>query len=383
MLKTTNIRLVFRSVSRVLTFLLVTSAIGFSQSRQLPRPAPIARNIMLQIVRAEDERHWDSELSRLLSHSNVAVRKRAALAAGRIGNEQSIGDLSGLLRQDRDQHARAMAAFALGEIESPLAAGALLEARHGGHSVRARALEALGKIAAAMPKEQEARQQELAQAILSDLKAEHGRHAASNRLTILLGLTSVLRSKPANAGPVVAEFLTHSDPRIRADAANTLARLRLKEGNLRLRKLLLSDRDPNVRANAARVLGATEEKGAYDGLLERALKDSDVRVRVSAIRALGGLKDGRATAPLIERGNNLLSSARGRNTYPAEANELLEIATTLGRQRQHSNDERTVNWLKEIRPVTGSGAPELEIALARIHPASYLAQLGPGPIAKQ
>lgn len=376
MLKTnrvsSNLKFVFRSGTKVLPLLLITAAIGFSQTRPLARPAQIPRSIMLRIVRAEDERRWDNDLRSLLSHNNLSVRVRAALAAGRIGDEQSVNDLTNLLQRDRDQHLRAMAAFALGEIESALAANALLEAAHGGHPLRARALEALGKIAAAMPKEQEARQQELAKAILEELKAEHRRRAAPDRLTVLLGLTAVLRSKPANAGPIVAEFLTYSDPRIRADAANTLARLRLKEGNDQVRKLLISDRDPNVRANAARVLGVTEEKPAYDWLLERALKDTDVRVRVSAIRALASLKDGRATVPLIERGTILLSSAKGRDSYSAEVNELLEIATTLGRLRQHTDDERTIKWLRELRPVTALGAPEVEISVARVHPRSYV-----------
>ncbi|MCA1604851.1 MAG: peptidylprolyl isomerase, partial [Acidobacteria bacterium] len=174
-----------------------------------------------------------------------------------------------------------------------------------------------------------------------------------------------------------------------ADAANLLARLRLKDGNDQLRKLLTSDPDPIVRANAARLLGATEDKAAFDELLDRALKDNDSRVRVSAIRAIASLKDGRATAPLLQRGANLIVPLRAtlldretnRATAPVPstaANELLEIATAVGRLRQGSNDERTVIWLKTLRPVTGSGAPEVEIASARIHPAFYLTHFGTG-----
>ena len=90
---------------------------------------------------------------------------------------------------------------------------------------------------------------------------------------------------PAKLSP---NFLLIQMPRVRADAANALARLRAKDGNEQLRKLLTTDPDPIVRANAARVLGATEDKDAFDGLLDRALKDTDSRVRVSAIRALCG-----------------------------------------------------------------------------------------------
>src|SRR5436190_11315296 len=44
--------------------------------------------IMLRIVRAEDERRWDNDLSSLLSDGSAAVRRRAALAGGRIGDER-------------------------------------------------------------------------------------------------------------------------------------------------------------------------------------------------------------------------------------------------------------------------------------------------------
>jgi cyclophilin family peptidyl-prolyl cis-trans isomerase/HEAT repeat protein len=375
-------------VMSLCALLLTTASTGFPQTRISTAriAASIPKSVMLEIVRAEDERRWDNVLRGLLSHKNSLVRRRAALAAGRIGDEHSVADLSNLLRNDRDDEVRAMAAFALGEIESDSGAKTLLDVVQNGSPVRQRALEALGKIAAALPKERESRQQELATAILEQLRLEHGRRP-TNQVTVLLGITAVLRSKPANAGSTLAGFLTHADPRIRADAANALARLRLNDGNLSLRKLLPTERDPNVRANAARVLGATEEKSAFDSLLDRALKDTDSRVRVSAIRALASLKDGRATGPLLERGAAVIAAATVANklrqssaptAYPVEVNELLEIATTLGRLRQESKDERTVTWLRQLRPITGSGAPEVEIAIARIHPAYYMDQLGTG-----
>src|SRR5262245_24537496 len=77
---------------------------------------------LVQIVRAEDERRWDKTLETLLQNSSAAVRKRAALAAGRIGNETAVPALAALLEKDGDAQVRAMAAFALGEIESDAAA---------------------------------------------------------------------------------------------------------------------------------------------------------------------------------------------------------------------------------------------------------------------
>ena len=323
---------------------------------QVPLP------ILLRITQAEDERRWDKNLSELLSHRDAAVRKRAALAAGRIGNEASVPALSDLLNRDTDASVRAMAAFALGEVELPAGADALVAIIKNNKErgeVRARALEALGKIAGALPTEQQARQRELGAVIREALEAESTTPAPANQLTVLLGLTAVLRSRPADAGPTLAKFLSSPDGRIRSDAANALARLRLKDGNDELRKLLTADPDPIVRANAARVLGATEDKDSFDALLARATGDPDSRVRVSSIRALATLKDPRAAEPLYKR-------------TVADTNEVLEIATTLGRVLPQKDDEAAMNWLIKAGDKIDHTAPEIETALVRIAAATYL-----------
>jgi cyclophilin family peptidyl-prolyl cis-trans isomerase/HEAT repeat protein len=373
------------------------SVVPQSRTTKLQNPTsgdPVSKILLLRIVRAEDERRWDNDLRSLFSARNAAVRTRAALAAGRIGNEDAVSDLIRLLSHDDESSVRAMAAFALGEIESASAAKALLDelspARAQGE-VRARIMEALGKIAAALPATDPQKRSSGA-AILSMLNFEYQFRTKPDRQIVLLGLTAVLRANPESSGKVVAEFLDSPDPRIRADAANTLARLKLKDGNDELRKLLTSDPDPVVRANAARVLGAAEDKTAFEALLEGAENDKDLRVRVSAIRALASLKDSRATVPLAERGDKLLFAANlARNArhsadaaaYPAQANELLEIAATLGRIRQNSNDSNVKTWLRKVRDLLVSGAPEVEIALARIDPGDYLDQLGSGTSGKR
>ena len=374
---TTHIVRVACALSITIVSLLASPAL-LAQNRSTSAQTVVPRNLLLRIIKAEDERRWDDDLRALLTHNNAAVRSRAALAAGRIGDERAVADLLKLLEADTPE-IRAMAAFALGEIESPLAVAELMRTNDKGF-LRARAIEALGKIAAAMPKEQEAQQKEIGKSILDKLSHEHRSRARPDDLTVLLGLTAVLRSKPATAGPVVAEFLSYPNPRIRADAANTLARLRLNDGNAQLRKMLLSDPDPDVRANAARVLGATEDKAAFTALLARAIKDADLRVRVSSIRALASLKDASATKDLIDRGNSLMLTTvavEKRRGIPREANELLEIASTLGRLRQNTNDERTHRWLAYLAGGL-RGSPEIEIAMARVYPSRYVDQLG-GP----
>jgi cyclophilin family peptidyl-prolyl cis-trans isomerase/HEAT repeat protein len=386
------------STTCALLLVSTTHVLPQSRARGLHNPTsgdPVPKLLLLRILRAEDERRWDDELRSLFSARNAAVRSRAALAAGRIGDESALGELRVLLQRDDEPYVRAMAAFALGEIEALSSQDALYVTLKQTKDpvVRARCVEAFGKIAAALPKEQEARARELGTTILEALRLE-ARRSVPDRLTILLGLTAALRAKPLDAGPVVAEFLHYSDARIRADAANTLARLKLKDGNDLLRRLLTTDPDPIVRANAAHVLGATEDKASIEALLDRALKDKDSRVRVSAIRALASLKDVRAAVPLLQRGTTLLTLLRTTlvnraidNATPQPhsslANELLEIATALGRVRQDSNDERVVDWLRSLRPVIGSGSPEVEIAQARIHPTNYMAQFGSGALARR
>jgi cyclophilin family peptidyl-prolyl cis-trans isomerase len=352
----------------------LTIVCGQAKPEPVKARTSIPAAVLLRIVRAEDERRWDSDLQALLSDKSPEIRRRAALAAGRIGNEKAVPSLIPLLENDSDENVRAMVAFALGEIESATAADALLAelAKPGQPAIRARAVEALGKIAAALPKSEEPRAKPMRAAILSALEFEAGRHSAPDEEVILLGLTAVLRARPENAGRVIARFLSYSNNRVRADAANTLARLKLSDGNPELRKLLTSDPDPVVRANAARVLGATEDKSAVATLRDRALKDADGRVRVSAIRALGLLKDPEIATPLLRRGEELHAAYRARRprrlSQPAETNEILEIASVLGRLLAGTKDEKAIGWLRKLR----GGAPEIEIAFARIAPATYV-----------
>jgi cyclophilin family peptidyl-prolyl cis-trans isomerase/HEAT repeat protein len=355
---------------------VMTNAFAQTPTRGRRAQAQIPHNVLLRIVRAEDERRWDANLMALLSNESADVRRRAALATGRIGDERAVPSLISLLEKDSDESVQAMAAFALGETESPAGADALVAElslnERKPEQTRARAVEALGKIAAALPKSEEARAHPMREAILRTLEFEAGRRSMPDREVILLGLTAVLRARPENVGKVIARFLGYSDPRVRADAANTLARLRLNDGNDALRKIVTSDPDPIVRANAARVLGATEDKAGFDALLDRAIKDADLRVRVGAIRALGALKDPRAAAPLLARGERLFAIYRARRAKrlarPTEINEILEIANTLGRVLAGTKNEPAVDWLRKL----GRAAPEVDIAFARIAPATYV-----------
>ena len=355
--------------------------INAQTAKRTPSRGAIADATLSTIIRHEDERRWDDELNALVTSGDPKVRARAVLAAGRIGDNKAVAALADALLMDQDNAVRDMAAFALGEIEAPGGAYALLKAvQDPDKPARARAIEALGKVTAAMNAAKPAntpdddRLDQCKAALVGALRFELQRKPSRDRLSVLLGLTAILRTRPDGVGSLVTKFLDDADPSIIATALNTMARLRLKDGNERVLQLLKHN-DPIVRANAARVIGAAEHKEAFDALLDRALHDNDLRVRVSAIRSLGSLKDVRAATLLLSRGKALSTAAKApKLERPSELNEILEIVTVLGNLLKNSKSDDAMNWLRDIRAMVDAKAPEVEVAMARINPELYVTE---------
>ena len=166
-----------------------------AQTRQRPRPAQATTTtstpqssdaLLIRILAAEDTRQWNADVALLLQSRAASVRTRAALAAGRIGDERAVAPLVRLLRTDADEGVRAMAAFALGEIESVTAADALLEVLQNARALplRTRAVEALGKIAAALPDGNEIRRAAIGDAILRTLDALQKKTASATTTVV-------------------------------------------------------------------------------------------------------------------------------------------------------------------------------------------------------
>ncbi|MBC7898919.1 MAG: peptidylprolyl isomerase [Saprospiraceae bacterium] len=348
-------------------------------------------DVAVRILKAEDERRYDVVLEDLLKNANPVIRARAALAAGRIGDERAVSGLAELL-ESGDEKVRTAAAFAIGEIESIKAAETILKSLNDPKTpdpVRAKLVEAAGKIAAANAKDEKSK--ELAKAILDTLEAENRKGVKQNREVVLMGITAALRARPEKTGVVVAKFLTNPDARVRADAANTLSRVRAKNANEALRSMLINDADPIARANAARALGAAEDKEAFDALLKAATGDADSRVRISAIRSIGSLKHERAVQPLenyqaaimeqvVKRDAKLLAGAK-YYAPPAEQNEWLEITTALGNILAGRKDATKPSkdggqTIFETAPQRLQqlimNAPETSIARAKISPEFFM-----------
>ena len=74
--------------------------------------AQIPTATLIKIAKAEDARAYDKSLEDLMKSPNADIRKRAALAAGRIGNDAAVTFLAELLEKDSDTNVREMAAFA-------------------------------------------------------------------------------------------------------------------------------------------------------------------------------------------------------------------------------------------------------------------------------
>src|SRR5215813_13141506 len=94
--------------------LIVFTVVAAAGERPKRTGAAVPPNIHARIIRLEDERNLNGdELTGLLKHRSAAVRERAALAIGRIGDKRGADALIELFNHDQDINVRATAAFAL------------------------------------------------------------------------------------------------------------------------------------------------------------------------------------------------------------------------------------------------------------------------------
>ncbi len=359
----------------ICVFLIVFAVCATADEPLKPLSAPIPSNIHARIIQLEDERNLNGdELTGLLKHQSPEVRCRAALAIGRIGDKRGTEPLINTLQKDVDTFARAMAAFALGEIEDVQAASALLDVVNSPKerlTVQARAIEALGKIAGV-----QANAEKLGQATLDTISkalidrlpvADYkpsGIPLNNGKLLASLTITALMRLRhPASVEPLTQQ-LKSKDADIRAQAANALARLRRPiDSAVPALIEVLNDVDADARANAARALGTSKDARAIEPLI-RLLSDKDERVQVGAVRALVAINDPRAVEPLIAFGDRVNRQVEpvARELSP-RLGILLEIVAALGAFK----DPRAGWLLNSIRRKLWSDLyPEAEIAIARI-----------------
>jgi len=334
------------------------------------------RTLYPKIIQYEDERSVPNDLIEMLQPPHGGVRRRAILAMARIGYPLPLGWLIDVLNSDknpenRDPEVRALAAFALGEIESHNATSHLLQhldpTVERSALVRARCAEALGKIASnkfAMVALGNYGIKAIAEALVGLLPPPAQVFPTEDaKLLASLTLTALLRIRQPSTVEAITAQLRSVDPDIRWQAANALARIREGlDAAVPTLLTLLEDKSLLVRAHAARALGVAKATPAVEPLI-KLLGDKDERVAA----------DARAVDALVATGNTLLAGYRAvdrdKQGLPTEQNLLLLVATALGQIK----DARALPLLKAFRLADGKlGAhPEVEIAVAKLGEAAF------------
>jgi cyclophilin family peptidyl-prolyl cis-trans isomerase/HEAT repeat protein len=255
---------------------VVMSACASGPARPVkPDPkAPVVFNQKMRwILQLEDERRLrggGGDLIALLADPEARIRRRAALAIGRVKLPEAIPALTSILQSEPDTEVRQMAAFSMGLIGDAAAADALTAALSDPDPlIHGRAAEALGMLAhkAAAP-------------AVSAMVAAHVNNGVLNGIT--------------------ADDLAHpKPPRAEAVRLGLYALVRLGSYDAIATAVLDANGRPRSRWwPVAYALQRVNDARAVPALLEL-LKGDGQLTRAFAARGLGQLKDARAAAPLV------------------------------------------------------------------------------------
>ena len=347
------------------------------------------------------------DLTILLTDSEPRVRRRAALAIGRVGLPGGIQPLIGAL-SDTDPEVRAMAAFGLGLIGDVVAAPALTKALVDESPLaRGRAAEALGQIDA-KEKDQvqpEARQQ-VADAI-SRMVAEYAKSpavasmqgddekwpAAAEADAFRLGIYALVRlgtyeplasaaigpdGRPvtswwpvayafsrindARAQPVLTQLLNAPGKYSPAFAARGLGAIKDRASVDPLMTRLSADNTPpEVVVSAVRALASIGDRSAAPAIAKLVLATNDPNVRLEGVRALGTLR-----APEgLDVVENLLS-----DSWPTLRAEALRSAAAIDQESfllVLSGMDRDPHWIVRaaLADVLATLSPEIAVERLR------------------
>jgi len=245
-----------------------------------------------------------SDLLRLFRDSEARVRRRAALAAGRVGLPEAIEPLSTVLAGDEDFEVRQMAAFALGLIGDLAARPALVAAlKDPNPIVQGRAAQALGlmgdKTEATAMAVSEMVRTHVAAGALQDVAPDDLRHPlAAPAEAVRLGLYALVQF--GNYEQLAAAILDASGQPLSRwwPVAYAFQRLGDPKGIAALQALLPTE-GRFTAAFAARGLGvmkAAATAGALRQIVET--RRADQAVVIQAIRALALIGDTASKEPL-------------------------------------------------------------------------------------
>ena len=333
-------------------------------------PAPPPPPVTGRKPRVAPEPPPSPDLIKLLTDAEPRIRRRAALAIGRVGLKEGVAPLSGLLT-DVDAEVRQTAAFALGLIGDASAAAALTTALADTASlVRGRAAEALGLIGA----------KESAAAV-GKVAAEYARHASVAALqpddetwpaapeadAFKLAIFALVRLSAWE--PLAAAVLEGERPVTRWwPVAYALQRINDARARPALHQLANGPGRYTV-AFALRGLSALKDASAAPIVVRLLDGTQPLEVSVGAARAAAGLRAADAVAPLIR-------IAGDANAHP---NLRLEAVAALGSLRDASALTTTQDLMSDPWPVMRIAALR---AASQIDPDTFLllmASMDPDP----
>lgn len=323
-------------VGAVLGLLFVVGAGAGEAKTDAPLPPPTYTRTLGEILEMEDTRSTGAgALQRLLRHPEPGIRRRAALAAGRIGDTALVPGLLDLMN-DQEVEVRKMAAFALGLVGDPAAVERLVASLADSDPlVRGRAAEALGRIGDRRAAADIARfvtkttpRVEGSVAVRGDDPGSLGDPWIELRLGVL-ALAAL-----GDEGAATTALLSQGRPRFDWWAATWVA-MRMKSPALRpVLTAAARSNDPYSRALAARGLGALEDATSFDTLAGLA-RDKDELVAFEALRGLARLGDARAgsvAAPLLRSPSDVVrhEALRALAVVPAESRHRADIVALVG-----------------------------------------------------
>ena len=243
-------------------------------------------NVAASLLRLEDRREYDAAaLNAAAGDASAEVRRRAVLAAGRIGDRRATQMVAARLT-DPDTAVAASAAFALGLLRDTTAVPALAELLRAEDVARRPTV--IGEAALALGKIPTQHGKQTVEDFLSHAPAS----GPGVRRAVGQALLGYWRfPRPMNVN-VAARWLSSADPEVRWRAAYALSRRPSPQGTAALDRMT-DDRDALVRSFAVRALSAplADSAGivraqALVGVI-KAAGDPRHEVSVNAVRTLG------------------------------------------------------------------------------------------------
>lgn len=361
----------------------------------VPLDKRVADLLRLEQMRVLQDPATKADLIQLLGDSDVTVRRRAALAIGRVGVPEGIAPLIKVL-SDPDEGLRASAAFGLGLIGDAKATSALETAlADASPRVRGRAADALGLLGAKDSAKAVADSAGSCPALLATMSGDDEEYPKTPEIDaclltvfalVRLGdfpqLSRVIldqkfapvstwwpvafalqRSGQAVSADPLAQFLTAPGIYSRAFALRGLAAHNDQRAVAPAMAILRdANADIRLRAAAIRALAQLRQRDAVPGLLAMATARATPRMlALEAITALTTLADARAMTPMVDlmaAPHPAIRAAAHAAVAKIDPDNYLLLLSGTERDRDWSVRASMAGVLGQLPPESGRAALE-------------------------